>query len=362
MSEETMIQVLGGNVRPIMERMMDECQLSGMAVAAVRSGQPVETVVLGTDARGQPLAEDSLFPVASVTKLATALAVLRLVDRHILALDETFSRYVPEAIAAQRSLTLRQLLSHTSGLPVHYPEDAARDDATFNWQARAEACLQVVPDMPPGTRVAYSNVGYGLLAIAVEHVTNQPYRDTIDELVFRPLGMEAYFGRAPGRPTVAIADPYDAHVGTPLEFWNTPFFHSLGEPWAGLVTTQAGMLTLINAFRGVPSGFLTPEIVAEATRNQTGELGGGVIGWLEWPRCPWGLGPLLRGENTPHSVPAEASPQSFGHLGLSGALVWMDPAVDVAWAINGTRTFHDGWDGKALPAISAAILANARRQ
>jgi len=101
MSEETMIQVLGGNVRPIMERMMDECQLCGMAVAAVRSGQPVEAVVLGTDARGQPLAEDSLFPVASVTKLATALAVLRLVDRHILALARSINvvRFVACLIA-----------------------------------------------------------------------------------------------------------------------------------------------------------------------------------------------------------------------------------------------------------------------
>jgi hypothetical protein len=40
----------------------------------------------------------------------------------------------------------------------------------------------------------------------------------------------------------------------------------------------------------------------------------------------------------------------------------MDPTVDVAWAINGTRTFQDGWNEKAIPAISAAILANARRQ
>jgi beta-lactamase class C len=204
-------------------------------------------------------------------------------------LDEAFSRYVPEAAAAQRPLTLRQLLTHTSGLPFTFPNGIVTDEAVLKWPALADACLRVLPDTPPGTRVAYSNVGYGLLAVAVERVTNQPFADMLTELVFRPLGIEAYLDHEPPRPTAAVTAPTDTHVGTPLGKWNTPFWRSRGVPWGNMVTTQAGMLTLVNAFRGVPTGFLQPETVGEATRNQTAELGGGLIGWMESPRCPWGL-------------------------------------------------------------------------
>jgi CubicO group peptidase (beta-lactamase class C family) len=159
-----------------------------------------------------------------------------------------------------------------------FPDGAVTYDAALNWQAFAAACLQVVPETPPGMRVAYSNVGYGLLAIVVERVTSQAFAEALAERVVRPLGLEAYFGHEPPRPIAAIADPYDTHVGTPLERWNTPFFCALAETWGGLVTTQAEMLTLANTFRGLPAGFLTPEIAQESTRNQTGDLGGGAIG------------------------------------------------------------------------------------
>src|ERR671937_2235049 len=89
-------------------------RLPGLLVA-VRHEDGDELWHQGVDAAGQPLG-GSLFPVASLTKLATALSVLRLVDVGGLGLADPLSRHLPEAGAAQPGVTLRRLLAHTAGL------------------------------------------------------------------------------------------------------------------------------------------------------------------------------------------------------------------------------------------------------
>src|SRR5436309_15704904 len=93
------------SVRVVAERVMRDRAVPGMVIAAALRDGPSEHLVLGVDHHGHPLAEDSLLPVASITKLATALAVLRLVDRGALALDDPLGRHVPEAAAAREGVT-----------------------------------------------------------------------------------------------------------------------------------------------------------------------------------------------------------------------------------------------------------------
>ena len=73
---------------------------------------------------------------------------------------------------------------------------------------------------------------------------------------------------------------------------------------------------------------------AEATRDQTGGLPGGMIPPLIWDQCPWGLGPQLRGTTMPHFVPRSAAPRSYGHGGASGCVAWLDPTANVAWMLH----------------------------
>jgi len=105
-------------------------------------------------------------------------------------------------------------------------------------------------------------------------------------------------------------------------------------------------------------GFLPPDLLAEALRDQTGGLAGGMIGFLEWPRWPWGLGVELHGDKSPHWVPDMADPASFGHAGASGCLAWVDPTIGGAWAMLGART-GEGWLPD-FPIVSAAIQAALR--
>lgn len=347
-------------VRPAVAAVVEAGRTPGLVVALARGDGPPQQIVVGGDGAGRPLAADSLFPIASVTKLATALALLRLADSGDLGVDDPLAEHLPDAAAAQPGVTLRALLSHTAGLPI----DVARADAPYapglGWAALARACLATPLERAPRTRVQYGNVGYGLLALVVERRTGQGFAAALDALVLAPLGVEAYLGVEPPRPPAALSGVRSSHTGGPLEPFNSPFWRALALPWAGLITTAAGALALVRACGGHPAGFLSPGTLAEMTANQAGDLGGGLAPPLLWPRCPWGLGPDLRGEKTPHWAPAEASPGSFGHSGASGCLAWADPAADLAWSIHGARTADSGWLLRSAPQLGAALLRAAR--
>ena len=351
--EHTRRSVIGNAI----EQAQEACQLAGLAVAVSYGNGPVDTIVVGTDEKGNLLATDSLFPIASLTKLAVALAILRLSDQGLLSVNDPLERFVPDAAAARYGITLKQLLTHTAGLP-DTAEDTWTYDSKLNWRIIAQACRQIAPTTSPGTRVAYSDVNYGLLAIAVEQLTGQMFPHALEELVIRPLGIEAYLGTEPPRTPAVIVDPPDQHAGTPVEAWNTPFWRSLGEPWSGMVTTPAGTLGLLRAYFDVPENFLRSETRAAATSDHTGGLAGG-FPWQEWDHCPWGLGPMIIAEQMNHWLLPTANSGTICHGGYSGCAVFADPIANVVWSIHGTRTGADGWCSSAFPLISAAVLASA---
>jgi beta-lactamase class C len=349
--------MLSDTVRAAVAEAMRGGQVPGLAVAIARDEQPLEYLAVGADALGRPLERDSLFPVASVTKMTTALAVLRLVDRGLLDLDDPLDHHLPQAFAARPGVTLRKLLCHTSGLPLDVSAEAAPYTHGLDWPTLATACLLTPLEAPPDTRVQYSNVGYGLLAQVVEARTGQEFAVALNDLVLGPLGIEGYLGGDLPRAPAVVADVRGRHRGGEIEPFNSTFWRDLALPWAGFVTTAAGALAVVQAFRPQPDGFLSDQVRAEAVRSHTGDLPGGFAEPLMWERCAWGLGPEVRGDKSPHWVPAQAGADSYGHSGASGALAWFAPARGVAWAILGARTADNGWLLRRSAVISAAILA-----
>jgi CubicO group peptidase (beta-lactamase class C family) len=334
---------------PRIQATLAGADVPGGVVAVQRDGRPVDLLAVGRDGAGEPLRGDSLLPVASITKLATALAVLRLVDRGKLGLDDPLSRHAPEAAASDPGITLRRLLSHTAGLPIDLPSGAAPYDRSLTWRKLAAACLATAPRQPPNRRVGYSNLGVALLAVAVERATDREFPDACADLVTGPLGIEAYLGAEPPRPVAHVAGVDGRHVGTDLEPFNSPFWRSLALPYGGMVTTAAGALALVQAFRDVPHALV----------DQTGALAGGLFWPVVWERCPWGLGAELRGQKQPHWAPASAAPSSFGHTGASGCLAWADPEKGIAWSLLAPRTMNNGWMTTACPAVGELILSLA---
>jgi CubicO group peptidase (beta-lactamase class C family) len=166
----------------------------GMAILVMRDGEVLHAAGYGradlaTRAR---ITQDTPFNLASLSKQFTAFAIMRLVQRGALSYDDTLSRFVPELGDAARRVTIRELLTHSSGLPDYYPflRDWSRlgrvDNALVRDTLRGKAL-----EFPPGTAARYSNSGYVLLASVIEKVTNRPFREAMSDLVFEPSGMHA---------------------------------------------------------------------------------------------------------------------------------------------------------------------------
>ncbi len=330
--------------------------MDGLVLAAAQGDGLPQALAVGADAASVPLAADSLFIGASLTKLATALAILRLADVGALTLDDPLAEYLPDAEAARPGVTLRRILSHSAGLSVDVRPDRVPYRPGLNWSMLAAACLAEPPTVAPGTLVQYGNHGYGLIAVLIERISATPFAVALQDLVLGPLRIEGYLGVEPPRVPVLLAD---VRGNDPLELaaFNSAFYRSLALPWAGLVTTAEGALALVRAFAGRPAGFVSPQLLADARRSQTNGLSGGSAASLWYEDCPWGLGPDIYGAKRPHWAPPNAAPVSFGHAGASGCIAWHDPASDLSYAIMGTRTAANGWLLRHAPALGAALLA-----
>ncbi len=139
---------------------------------------------------------DDVFEVASLSKTATSLAVLSLVEQEKVSLDEPVNTYLHRwRVKSTRfdvsKVTVRRLLDHTSGLPVGKPVERPLApypgiEAVLDGETGQPVASPVVE---PGTKFQYSNPGYGVLELLIEEVTHESYPDAMRRLIFEPLGM-----------------------------------------------------------------------------------------------------------------------------------------------------------------------------
>ncbi|MCD4549942.1 MULTISPECIES: serine hydrolase domain-containing protein [unclassified Schaalia] len=198
--------------------------------------------------------------------------------------------------------TMRHLLSHASGLPF---------DST-------------TAQLEPLKRRIYSNAG---IEKACEHVEACAGVDTsrwIDLNIFDPLGMSQ--SRVDGSP---------AHSGMSNITDLTLFACELGD-----------------------SQLLSTDLFREATSIQFPELAGIVPGYGRHTPCPWGLGVEIRGQKTPHWMPLNASENSYGHFGVSGSFMWIDPDHQVAAVFLGAEPFG-AWHKEHWSQMNTVLLSYA---
>jgi CubicO group peptidase (beta-lactamase class C family) len=131
---------------------------------------------------------ETIFQSGSVGKQFTATAVMMLVEEGKIALDDPLTKYFPDAPAAWKEVTVRELLSHTAGFG-DYPE---KFDFRKDWTE--DELLKVVEGIPlaypPGTKWEYSNLGFLTLGILIHRVTGEFYGDFLQQRIFQPLGMQ----------------------------------------------------------------------------------------------------------------------------------------------------------------------------
>ncbi len=135
-----------------------------------------------------PVKPETLFQSGSVGKQFTATAVMMLVEDDKVRLDDSITKYFPDAPATWKPVTVRHLLSHTGGF-TDYPKDF-----DFRKDYSEADLLKIAYKIPlafaPGTKWSYSNVGYLTLGILIHHVTGTFYGDVLQARIFRPLGMK----------------------------------------------------------------------------------------------------------------------------------------------------------------------------
>lgn len=137
-----------------------------------------------------PLRLNHTMAAFSMTKTITAIAVLQLVEKQVITLDDKVSRYVKHPYNSD--ITIGQLLNHTSGIPNPIPlkwVHLAKDDDIFNEDAALALVLRENPksNCAPGIKYQYSNIGYWLLGKIIEAATGQQYREYVKQNIFQPL-------------------------------------------------------------------------------------------------------------------------------------------------------------------------------
>jgi CubicO group peptidase (beta-lactamase class C family) len=156
-----------------------------------------------------PATKDTVYEICSNTKQFTAAAIMMLVEDGKVQLDDPITKYFPEVPEAWRGITIRHLLSHTSGIQNHVAVphwlDVFRTNLAFEASPPRDELLKMFFKLPlefqPGETWAYDNTGYYLLGVIIEKASGKSYWQFLDKRIFKPLGMNATRNTDP-RPIV----------------------------------------------------------------------------------------------------------------------------------------------------------------
>ncbi len=291
----------------------------------------------------------TVFDIASLTKVvATTTAVLSLIGSGQLALADAVAGYLSVA-AWSGPVTVRHLLTHTAGLP--------GSRKFYRWCATREEVLNALRETPleapPGTRVAYSDLGFIALGELVAAVAGESLDAAVRRLVTAPLGMDSTsFNPSGPAERFAATEVYD---GSPL----TGVVHDENARvmggvagHAGLFSTAADLARFAQWWVSGQDGPVPRRLRQRAARCQTGSLAGSDgragrrgFGWA----CPGDRFDIL-GRHWP--------PTSVSHTGFTGTSLALDPASGL-WVVLLTNAVHFGRDATAIKSLRRAVHAAA---
>ncbi|MEZ6067666.1 MAG: serine hydrolase domain-containing protein [Planctomycetaceae bacterium] len=297
----------------------------------------------------RPLPEHAIFLTASLSKPLVAMGVLLLVERGELALTDRVCDIIPEfAAAPKRPITVRHLLTHTSGLPDMLPNNLELRRRQAPLSAYVAGACEVSLDFPCGRGVQYQSMGYALLGEVIGRVTGRPVADYLRDELFHPCGMhETWLGlpadRLDDRSGIAervawVRVPAEQAAGDDWN-WNSRYWRTLGAPWGGVFSTAHDLCLFLRLMlrrgRIGRESLFNPDTIAAAVGNQlelchdVPEADRRTRGWgLGW-RLNWPAHPATFGDTLP--------PHVCGHWGATGTLWWFDPLRNIGCVLLTTQ-------------------------
>jgi CubicO group peptidase (beta-lactamase class C family) len=293
-----------------------------------------------------PLQLDSIFPLASLSKVVTATALMTLVEDGLVGLTRPVQEYVPEFVGEGKdAVCVHHLLTHTSGL--RDQDIGMRLDASV--QERLLDGVGVPLSRGPGEEMEYCTFNYVLVGEIVERVSGRSLSEFAACRIFDPLGMDdTSYALADERGARAIGwnlmpaaiDPF-----TDPKFRQTP--HPDGGIWTTAMDTAIFGQAFLNGGAYGDARILRPTTVAEMTRNQIPGIGA-TYGYAHVAGASWGYGWGIAGTaKWPAYPPFPLG--TFAHSGSRSMMLWVDPSHEVVgvylsicrWKENGTDTINN---------------------
>ena len=246
----------GGRSLSDWEAYLEQGQFSGTVLVA-REDRVLEHWGMGfADCRETvPVATDTVFAIGSITKTFTEVAIGMLVDDGAIELDAPIARYLNDVPEDKRSITVRQLVEHRSGLSGYH--DGALGD--FEVIDQSEALGRILGSRllsRPGSRYRYSNSGYTLLAVIIERASGLSYVDYLRGRVFGPSGMNSTGFWGETFPAMAATDTTVVGCGTPEDWVYSWTLVGNG----GMVSTTEDLLRFVDSL--TDGTLLTPRTMS----------------------------------------------------------------------------------------------------
>jgi CubicO group peptidase (beta-lactamase class C family) len=336
------------------EKAISEGVFSGAQMLVAVQGCPFISETWGsTRAEGDPVSPSTRFDLASLTKpLVTAPLALTAVARGIMRLDDPLERFFPADLIGpeKREITIRHLLSHSSGLPAYKP--FYLDLIQFPCDKRRNELLSMILETPldsaPGKAAVYSDLGYMILGFILERLFGAGLDRLAEDILFGPLAVdELHFcrletGGAPNVPTAPAAGfrglsfasteicPWRKRLLTgEVDDENAWCLSGVGGH-AGLFGTASGVYAILSFLSSILDGrirsVLWPEVLVRLfwTKTKIPE------------NSPWCLG-----YDTPSMVNSSAgshfSGNTIGHLGFTGTSFWVDLDREIVFILLTNR-------------------------
>jgi len=297
--------------------------------------------------------EHSLWDLASLTKVVgMTTAVMQLYEQGKIDLDAPLQRYIPEWQGPHKELvTVRHLITHTSGLPADRPYDRQTHDA----DSIAKLMFATPLDTLPGVRMVYSDIGAYMLGRLVERISGETLDQYVLNHVFGPLGMTETMYRPPASLKARIA-PTEIDPVRGGKVWGV--VHDERAYYLGGVSAHAGIFSSAHDLARFAEMYLDggaldgvrivqPQTIALFTRRQLQDR---ALGWQK-----------PDGSNSAGHMMSELA---FGHTGFTGTSIWIDPATDVFVILLSNRvnpTRANNKIGRVRVALADAVMSTLTR-
>jgi uncharacterized protein YbbC (DUF1343 family)/CubicO group peptidase (beta-lactamase class C family) len=295
----------------------------------------------------EPMTVDTIFDAASLTKvIATTPSVMKLFEQGKIRIDDPVTKYLPEFQGGHSDITIRDLMTHFSGLR----PDLDLKPAWSGYETGIERALKDPPARPPGVRFVYSDINFILMAEIVHRLSGKMLNDFARENIFDPLGMHDSMFLPPSDliPRIAPTE-IDPATGQPLR----GVVHDDTSRYMGSVAGHAGLFTTADDLAKFAQMMLD-----HGEANGTRLFSAATVEKFTSPASPADQ-PILRGlgwdMDSPYSSNrGELFPiGSYGHTGFTGTSVWIDPASRT-YVILLTNVVHPH-RGKSLSSLRSRV-------